>query len=200
MSVRTRTWLAWTTVALLAGACGDDKKSNDEQDPTVDAGKRDAAPDTSEDAGLTCGARADGTPLDTSKTGGCYYFWCNETEESVLAQATKGGACAGPKDVAIQCEGQSPRTVAECARNNAGKLEDIKVYEKAVLDCARADERLSKDFSDACLSCNVKSAVCAAEKCLGDCVMGDSPECDKCRIANKCEAQFYKCGGLPDPH
>lgn len=197
MRVQTRTWLALTAVALLGGACGDDKKSNDEQD-LPDAGKRDAAPE--KDAGLACGARADGTPLDTSKMGGCYYFLCNETEESVLAQATKGGACAGPKDVAIQCEGQSPRTVAECARSNAGLLEDIKVFEQAVTDCARTDERLSKDFSDACLACNVKSAVCAADKCLSECVSGDSPECDKCRITNECEATFYKCGGLPDPH
>ncbi len=206
-------WLAFAIMAALAGGCGDSTASNDGEGTGStgggDAGKGNGA-DGGRDAGKgnggdgssqQCGAQEDGTIVDTSKTGGCYYFYCNETKESILAQSTKGGQCANATDVAIQCEGQSVRTVAGCARMSAGQLvSGTKAFAAAVTKCARADTKLSKDLSDGCLDCNVQSSVCAAENCLAECVQGDSVACDTCRETKKCTSDFYVCGGLPDPN
>jgi len=194
MRVSTKSWLALSAIGLLA--CGDSGGGgNDETTSRTDAG-------STADAGMFCGAQADGTPRDTSAMGGCYYFYCEETKESLLEKSTKGGQCANATDVGIQCEGQSVRTVSECARMKSGTLiSGTKAFTDAVTECARGeDSQLSKEFSDGCLECNVQSSLCAAQKCLAECVQGDSVLCDTCREKNKCTPDFYTCAGLPDPN
>jgi len=146
-------------------------------------------------AASECGYETNG-PKDTSMMGGCYYFYCYQTEASLRAAATTGG-CANDKDVAIQCEGESVRTVAQCARDNAIAL--AANNKKVVVDCARKNAKLA-DLSDACLNCNVDSSYCAAVNCYGACIGGDSEACDKCREDNGCTPDFYACAGLPDPN
>jgi len=201
------TWLTLTVLAAMTTACGESGGNNDgmavlpdsgadKPDSSATAGGNDAMtpgvlPDASE-----CGAREDGTPLDTSALGGCYYFGCYQTEETLRAQATEGG-CANDIDVAITCEGESVRTVAECARENGIALAGGDTA--GVVACARKNKKLEK-LSDACLNCNVQSSYCAAQKCLAVCVMGDSIACDDCRERNGCTPEFYVCAGLPDPN
>lgn len=145
-----------------------------------------------------CGADASGKPKDTSAQGGCYYFYCYTNLAGLKASAKPGGACAGDKDLAIQCEGESVRSVSQCARQNAILAGFPDMFRKAVSDCARKVPKLA-EMSDACLACNVESSVCAAGACVGDCVAGDSKACDMCREKNGCTPKFYECGGLPDP-
>ncbi len=146
-----------------------------------------------------CGAQANGAPLDTSAMGGCYYFYCYQTKETLLSEATQGGKCANEKDAAIQCEGESVRTVADCARSEAATIAlGIASFKTAVKKCVRKNAKLS-DLSEGCLDCNVESSACAATSCLADCVSGDSVKCDQCRETNKCTPKFYECAGLPDP-
>jgi len=208
-------WLVSAIVATLASACGDSGGSNDGDgtngngNGATNNGAVDAAVDSATPpSGLgpddvtakQCGAQADGTPLDTSKKDGCYYFYCYQTKESLLAQSNAKGACANAADVAVQCLGQSVRTVSDCAREKAGVLavDGEAKFAEAVTTCARNDTKLAA-FSNACLACNVDSSVCAARKCLIECVTGDSQRCDQCREENKCTPDFYTCAGLPNP-
>lgn len=147
-------------------------------------------------AASECGAQANGLPLDSTAAGGCYYFYCYQTEDSLLAASTQGGACANATDVAIQCEGTSVREVAECSRQRSFEL--VAGQKQPVVDCVRKNAALA-EFSDACLDCNIESARCAALNCLMVCINGDSPECDQCRQNNGCTPDFYACAGLPDP-
>jgi hypothetical protein len=145
-----------------------------------------------------CGADAAGKPLDTKAMGGCYYFYCYTNEAGLKSAVSPGAACAADKDVAIQCEGESVRTVSQCARQNAALVAFPDQFRTAVNDCARKNAKLA-EFSDSCLKCNVDSAVCAAAECVTQCIAGDSPGCDDCRESKGCTPAFYACGGLPDP-
>jgi hypothetical protein len=204
-------WLTFAILATLVGACGDSGGGNNDGDNTGGGTTTDGKDAGATDAGGTtgtgelpkaseCGAQAAGKPTDSSAAGGCYYFYCYQTEESLLSEATQGGKCANAKDVAIQCEGESVTTVAKCARDNAAVLADQKegAFAEAVRACARRNAKLA-EFSDGCLDCNVESAVCAARECIFECVSGDSVNCDKCRQTKKCTPDFYTCAGLPDP-
>lgn len=218
MKTANKNWLALMILAALSGACGDSGSGNNDGDGSNGGGNNgdNSGGNNGEvDAGMTpmgdlgpddvtpqqCGAQADGTPLDTSKGGGCFYFYCYQTEQSLLAEAKDGGGCASATDVAIQCEGLSVRTVSDCARENSAVLagNGEEAYRKAVTECARGYQELA-EFSDSCLGCNVDSSVCAARRCLIECVTGDSQLCDKCREDNKCTPEFYDCAGLPNPN
>ncbi len=213
--------LALAMLTALAAACSDDGGGNNDGDNGSNGagtnggnGVANNAANDGEDAGKPqpglgpkdvtaqqCGAQADGTPLDTSAKDGCFYFYCYQTEETLREQASPGGGCASDTDVAIQCEGRSVRTISDCARQESGVLAEKgeAAYGEAVAACARRDEMLA-EFSDSCLACNVTSSVCAARRCLIECVTGDSQLCDKCREDNDCTPAFYTCAGLPDPN
>lgn len=206
MSVARIDWRGLALLAALAAACGSDgspsgkvgRDAGVEPDATADA-KPDAGDAGAGDARPRCGAQEDGTILDTSATGGCYYFFCRETEESLRSKVTQG-ACTSATDVAVQCEGQSVRTVSECARNSAGLLQDgVAAFKAGTAACARNDKRLKAAFSDACLACYLESAACSVEACIGECLSGDTVECDDCREKAGCTPNLYKCGGLPNP-
>lgn len=207
MKAMANTGLTFLALAALALGCGDsgDSKEAEPMD-TADASMQSDEPvnlvvDGKLPTKDKCGAQPNGKPGDSSSAGGCYYFYCYQTKETLLSEATQGGACANAIDTAVQCEGTSVRTVSQCARTRAGKFAEggAELFRTAVTDCARDDEAL-KDFSDACLACNVESSVCAAQKCLLECVTGDTPGCDKCREDNGCTPDFYACAGLPDPN
>jgi len=208
MKAIANTGLTFLALAALYSGCGDSGDSK-EAEPmnTADA----AMTPSDEPVNLVvdgklptkdkCGAQPNGKPGDSSSAGGCYYFYCYQTKETLLSEATPNGACANATDTAIQCEGTSVLTVSRCARARAGTLavDGAEAFRTAVTECAREDEKLAA-FSDACLACNVESSVCAAEKCLADCVTGDSIGCDVCREKNGCTPDFYTCAGLPDPN
>jgi hypothetical protein len=145
-----------------------------------------------------CGATGLNKILDTSDRGGCYYFYCYTNEEGLRASAGTG-ACANDTDIAVQCEGSTPRIVAACARRREilAQIGNIDNFKNAITKCAREDAALA-EVSDGCLACNVESAGCAS-KCALDCAMGDSPACDDCREKEECTPDFYKCAGLPNP-
>ena len=107
MKTVTKNWLACAVLAALSGACGDSGGENNDGDDTNTGGNDNGGNNTVSDAGQPpkdlgpedvepseCGALPDGTPLDTSSKGGCFYFYCYQTEDSLRAQSTAGGGCA----------------------------------------------------------------------------------------------------------
>ncbi|MFT3923413.1 MAG: hypothetical protein QM778_12835 [Myxococcales bacterium] len=132
--------------------------------------------------------------VDHRASGMCYGFFCGTNSNSIKAGLTPGAVCGSDPEVWIACDGEATRTVATCARENA-TMPDFNASTKA---CARRNTKLDV-VDDACLDCYIASALCARDKCLVECLSGDSVECDTCREDQGCTPGYYTCGGLPDP-
>jgi hypothetical protein len=159
-----------------------------------DAG-RDAAADAGRDAGRDAGTLVchSWTPVEAGRCGGPF---CNQTEgqlrTDLLANEMSSGrtaACRDNDEVTAMCSLESIRDVTMCARSSGAN-------EDSTRQCARAAlPQLSTD----CVECYVDAAVCAAQRCAGDCLAGDSVACDACQISSGCAGTLYLCTGFVDP-
>lgn len=215
MSALTKsTFLLSLMVALTgASACGDD--NNDDNKPKPDAGTDAGGDGDRSDSGTDAGGDGDQTfeltgdvgdvegtaqeaqcheTSDTRDEGGCYSFYCGTNSNSIKAGATSSAACGSDAEVYYACDGATTRKVSDCARLNALRPDPS----AATRDCVREDSKLDV-ITNACLDCYVKSADCAREFCVSECLAGNSDACDQCRQENGCTPDFYKCAGLPDP-
>ena len=160
-------------------------------DPSLlDAGARPAA---SVDAGTGTSSGDGGLAACNSASmpsgGKCGGLQCNQTLQELRAGTQASAACGNDEEVAAFCSNDSVDAVSDCARTAVG-------VEAATRACAKA---ALPNFTDDCIDCYVKSAACAAQKCLSDCSAGDSPACDACRVAMGCMPDFHACSGHKAP-
>jgi hypothetical protein len=68
-----------------------------------------------------------------------------------------------------------------------------------IRDCVFEDAEIEQMVNPDCLSCFIDAAQCAGDNCLIECLSGDSPGCDACRLENDCEQPVFACTALPSP-
>ncbi len=103
---------------------------------------------------------------------------------------TPAGACLDGPDLALACDGEIGRVVADCAESEILRLG----MGRTVASCARREPALSA-ASTACIDCYVDEVLCAAAQCFVPCLAGLSEECRSCRLAN-CGEALQTCSGL----
>lgn len=184
-------------VGSFSGSCvGGDDAENDGPG-TIDASVDASSDARALDARLTDAVVDAASPLGqcrswTKPTGGmCGGPHCQQTFEQLTASATTGGACSGQKDLETLCSLRGPDEVGKCSLANATSRPNIPT-------CAA--NALKQDVTPACLQCYLKSADCAFDNCLLECVSGTATErCDLCRLQKGCAATFFECAGIAPP-
>jgi hypothetical protein len=157
------------------------------QDAGGDAGEPDGGGSPLAGTGLACTGYQDAPP------GKCWGYWCGISYEDVRAATVPSGICQSDAELQLICEGGIARKVAQCGRDNAIFFND---FEERIDACVRKVATYDP-ISDACLDCYTASARCALMHCASECVDGDSPDCDKCRMDNDCTPDWYTCSGVP---
>jgi len=129
----------------------------------------------------------------------CGSYYCGVTPETLTAAIGPNSMCGS--DPAYVCKGTLPLVVGACARKlkSANPLSSSESLRPQVQACAYEDAEVKQKVSEQCLRCYLDSAVCAGDNCLVDCLSGDSPACDSCRMKNNCTAPVFTCNGLPNP-
>lgn len=214
---RRCTWAIATVLAFgSAIGCGDDENTDNDSTAgtggsggkggkggSTAGGKGGSGGASDEDAGMPSEALR-GTAADcqssTEITGDkCQGWYCGVTEAELAAEVNPKAKCGA--DVALLCKGTVTSKVGECAREKklAMPAASNDTLRPMVRDCAYADAEIKEKVPEDCLNCIIDVAACAADKCLGACIGGDSQGCDNCRLANDCDQTVFSCGGLPSP-
>lgn len=128
----------------------------------------------------------------------CAGFYCNWSPDQIDCQVKESAICKEVDARRLGCDSTMQNTVAACARTVQARLflagGD---FVEDTIACA-ADE-IDVKIEDDCMRCYVESANCARNECLGECLAGDTKECDACREVNGCTPDFHECIGFPDP-
>jgi hypothetical protein len=101
----------------------------------------------------------------------------------------------------LLCSGVTVTQVGMCARSvkSANITKSNAELRPLIQECVYKNAEIKAKMPPACLGCYLTSAECSGEKCLLQCLSGDSPNCDKCRLDNGCSRPVAKCTGFPDP-
>jgi hypothetical protein len=94
------------------------------------------------------------------------------------------GACTNGGDQKILKEKNVEQIVGQCAKDNLGAQPGTK-------NCIK----MKTGLSDGCTTCFSDVVDCTVQKCLAQCLNGDSPACKMCREQN-CLPAFKTCSGL----
>jgi hypothetical protein len=129
----------------------------------------------------------------------CAGYYCGVSIDLIEAELKGSGKCSPtPEDV---CSGKVTTKVAACARstksNPLNAFDSDETLRMKTLACVKMDSSI--DASDECLGCFLDAAQCASNNCLTQCLTGDSPDCDNCRLSNNCNQPVPLCAGLPTP-
>jgi hypothetical protein len=129
----------------------------------------------------------------------CAGWYCGVNQDT-LAQAVDPGAKCGT-DVELLCHGSVVSAVGRCSRMLKATMIAASNSElrPLVRQCVFEDMQIRARTSPECLDCAIDAASCASDNCLLQCLAGDSPQCDTCRIAAGCDQKVFSCGGLPAP-
>jgi hypothetical protein len=134
------------------------------------------------------------------KNGMCAGYYCGITAEDLAAEYKPGNKCdTTPEKI---CEGQLTRDVAKCARDtksNPANSFDSDAQIRAKVQTCVLKIPAHADTEEDCLSCFLDAAQCASSNCLTQCLIGDSAQCDKCRMDNNCNQPVPACAGFPTP-
>jgi hypothetical protein len=136
--------------------------------------------------------------------GNCGGIYC-AIDEDLLSRALSetpsfpNGCGAVPAD--LICSGITARTVAACARKekSAAPLAPNSELRPKIQTCVLQEAEIAAKMPTSCLSCYLDSAECSGDNCLIDCLGGDSPTCDKCRLDKGCSRPVADCTGFPNP-
>jgi hypothetical protein len=191
--VRSRSFAVMMLLACALGGCPDDDNDNDD---VLDAGMIDSGLNTPRDAALpkpdardtTNSACHSWTPASETMCGGTH---CLQTFEQLTVTAAAGAACAGENNLKSLCSLKGPSSVGECSIINVTNRANIR-------SCSAA--KLGDGVTPACLECYMKSADCAFEQCVVECINGtNNVRCDNCRLNKGCAQIFYDCAGIAVP-
>lgn len=130
----------------------------------------------------------------------CAGYFCGVTLEQIEAEMPKDNIC-GENAVQGACDNKLPTELAKCARSvkSANALASNDELRPKVRDCVFMNAELKEKTPLPCMDCFLDAAICAGDKCLIDCLAGDSKGCDSCRAKNKCDAMVFSCAGLISP-
>jgi hypothetical protein len=190
---RNSSW-AFAMILAVSGAvgCGDDGAADNDGET---AGKSGSG------AGGKGGASAEMKCNSYQKPEGdqCAGWYCEVTEAQLVSMVDADAKCGG--DVPLLCRGTVVEKVGECARRikSAMPLAESETLRQPVRDCVYETQEIKDKVPQDCLDCTIDAAVCAGDKCIGECLAGNSAGCDKCRLENGCDQMVFSCGGLPSP-
>jgi len=189
-----RRWtMVLALVALGSAACTTDDGDNDTDD-VLDSGTMDSGPVKVLDAATDSAAdstapacRSWTLPTETM----CGGPNCLQNFAQLTASAKPGAVCGGETDLRTLCSLKGPDAVGQCSVANVMNRSNIG-------PCSAA--ALGSSITPACLACYVKSADCAFENCISECLAGtNNVRCDNCRYSKGCGQIFYDCAGLEPP-
>jgi hypothetical protein len=129
---------------------------------------------------------------DGRDAGACFGVYCDVAQGVFSKLASDRGACLGADDLALACDGELARVVAQCAQDDVLMLS----FGRGVALCAARAPTLA-NASESCIGCYVDEMLCALQNCLAPCLSGSSEDCTSCR-RERCGADFSGCSGLPD--
>lgn len=140
-------------------------------------------------------------PKEGDKCAGVYCGINQALLEQALSEIQNFPNDCGSVPADLLCNGTTVTAVAACARDvkskNLGKSNaEIRPL---VQECVYKNAEIQAKMPPACLGCYLTSAECSGDKCLLQCLGGDSPTCDKCRLDNGCSRPVAQCTGFPDP-
>jgi hypothetical protein len=170
--------------------------SGDGDDPGTNTGARKKI----EGTGTKAGCSTYGLPTGV-KCGGIYCA----IDEDLLSLAMEETASlpngCGSVPAELICSGITARTVAACARKekSAAPLASNAELRPKIQACALLEAELKAKMPVSCLGCYLDSAQCSGDKCLIECLGGDSATCDKCRLDKGCSRPVADCTGFPNP-
>lgn len=172
-----------------AGAAGRDDK------PV--AGSSSGAADPSLVAGTATAAGC--SSYQRPANGMCGGYFCGVDQATLAKALDPGGECTS--DAAFVCDGRLVNKVGECARRIKSQMVFASNDELRgpTQDCVYEDPEFNGKVPEQCLGCFLDAAICAGDKCLLQCLQGDSSMCDQCRLDNNCEQPVFPCTGLPSP-
>lgn len=131
----------------------------------------------------------------------CAGVYCGVTEPQLAAAFEELPDRLCKISAAWACEGATVRKVGDCAREvkSANPLNNNAQNRPLVQACVYKDASIMQNVTPECLSCYLDSAICSGDKCLVECIAGNSKSCDDCRLRNNCSQPVAPCTGLPNP-
>jgi hypothetical protein len=159
------------------------------------AGEPSTAPDPSLVTGTGASCSSYGAPMN----GKCGGYFCGVDQATLEKAVDPAAKCGGAVD--LLCSNATITAVGNCARQVKSQmpLASNDVLRPMVQDCVYQDAMLKMKVTPDCLACTITAAECAGDKCLAQCLAGDSAGCDSCRKTNNCDQPVFACGGLPSP-
>ena len=180
----------------LFGACSDDAKSNNTTSSVTTAGAA-ASQQPKGSSVMGTGNNCESYTLPKAEMCGSWYCGVNL---QTLKQAIAPAAVCG-NSVDLICTGSAVAVVADCARmiKLSMPFASNDQLRPMVRECALKDAQLQQGTKNECLDCIFAGFACTADNCLAQCLAGNSPDCDKCRLEAKCDQSSFECAGLPWP-
>jgi hypothetical protein len=197
--VRSISFAVIMVLACASTGCPDEDGDNDHGD-VLDAGMLDSGLNTPRDSATNTAETS--TAMRDTTNSACHSWTlpaapmcggthCLQNFEQITASVKPGAACGGEKNLQTLCSLKGPDAVGQCSLINVTNRSNI-------LSCS--EKALGSDVTPACLNCYMKSADCAFEQCIVDCINGtNTVRCDNCRLNKGCATIFYDCAGLTIP-
>jgi hypothetical protein len=186
------------------GSGTDDQSSMKEPEPEEpEPADTETAPEpaasTAPDPSLVAGTAANCQSYTASTSEMCGGWYCGVSPSELALAVDPLAKCGG--DVELLCDNTVVTTVSRCARMIQMSMLTITSDElrPLVQECAYKDASIRKSTPPTCLACIIDGAICTSDKCLRDCLYGDSERCDTCRQKSGCDQNVFRCGGLPAP-
>jgi hypothetical protein len=129
----------------------------------------------------------------------CNGYYCGVTMANLVAEMPADTLC-GSGAASIACDNALFLAVSRCSRStkSANVLATNEELRPLIKQCLLRDTAY-QTTPDACLSCYLEQTECSNDKCLVDCLNGDSKGCDACRVKNGCHTKATLCAKLPNP-
>lgn len=129
----------------------------------------------------------------------CNGYYCGVTLANLMTEMPADTLC-GSGAASIVCDNALSLAVTRCARSTKSANPNATNAElrPLVKQCVLRDTAY-QTTPDACLSCFVDQSECDNDRCLIDCLAGDSKGCDTCRVRNGCHTKAILCAKLPNP-
>ncbi len=148
-------------------------------------------------AGCSSSTTPGSTSATTSATTGTGTGTGTATGAGGAGGAGAGGAGAGGGAATAACTNDADKAIQSA---------DPTAFHKSISDCATTfigQDKPTKDcikektgLSDACTACFGDEVLCAASKCLTDCMADQNGQaCTDCRATN-CDGAFEACSGV----
>ena len=130
----------------------------------------------------------------------CGGYFCGVTQDQIAAEMPADTLC-GASAAEGACNNKLPTLLASCARDikSGSPLASNDELKPMIQACVFKDADIKAKTPQPCMDCFLTAATCAGDKCLVECLTGDSKECDACRATNKCDTTVFTCANVVSP-